>query len=382
MRPALPPTDPASPTVAERPRRALRLLRGLLLSALVLALCLAALEVGLRMAGYARGPAQYFDPRIGYRFHPSQVRQVVGEDGSSSMPVRLNALGYRGPAPRAPGAFEGVRVACLGDSFTFGWGVADGEEYPAQLDRELRARLPGAALEVSNFGVPGYNVWNSARTYTHVVRPFAPRVVVFGFFGNDLEPRVEGPSYTSRPLVRLVGSSALFEAFHRHLRPRTPFFGGSGSPESREFRRRYFALKPQIEELPDSEVARPYWEALLGDLEDLAREVRGDGAELLVIAFPMSRQVTGARAALAAGTERTRALEENSVPQRHLAEALVTLGVPYLDLLPTFVDSGPVTFSPLSPGHPGPDALRDTARVLAEELVRGGWLEPVGGRAR
>ncbi len=365
-----------------RPRRARRILRGLLLSLLVSVLCLGVLEGGLRMAGYARGPAQYFDPRIGYRFHPNQVRDVIGEDGASSMPVRLNALGYRGPAPRAPGAFDGLRVACLGDSFTFGWGVADGEEYPVQLDRELRARLPAAALEVSNFGVPGYNVWNSVRTYTHLVRPFAPRVVVFGFFGNDLEPRVEGPSYTSRPLVRLVGSSALFEAFHRHLRPRTPFFAGSGSPESRELRRRYFAHKLEIEDDPDSEVARPFWQALLADFEDLAREVRADGAELLVVAFPMSRQVLGVRAALAEGTERARAIEQGSVLQRHLGARLDELGVPFLDLLPTFVDSGPVTFSLLSPGHPGPDALRDSARVVAEELLRRGWLDPTGTRAR
>lgn len=355
-------------------RRWPRPVRGLLLSTFVLALCLTALEVGLRWAGYARGPAQYFDPRIGYRFHPSQVRDVVGEDGSSSMPVRLNALGYRGPAPRPPGTFAGARVACLGDSFTFGWGVADGEEYPARLDHELRNLLPDTVFEISNFGVPGYNVWNSARTFTHIVRPFAPRVVVFGFFGNDLEPQVAGPSYTNRPLVRLIGRSAIFEAFHRHLRPRTPFFAGSGTPESREFRRGYFTHKLTIEDDPSADVARPYWDALLGDFEDLAREVRAGGAEFLVVAFPLARQVIAAREDLARGVERASALERNSIVQRHLEARLGELGVPMLDLLATFVDSGPATFSALSPGHPGPDSLRDTARVVAHELARRGWL--------
>ncbi|OQW96503.1 MAG: hypothetical protein BWK77_04460 [Verrucomicrobia bacterium A1] len=52
----------------------------------------------------------------------------------------------------SPGAAEPTRVACVGDSITYGSGLErrDRESYPAVL-----ARLLGAAFEVRNFGVSG-----------------------------------------------------------------------------------------------------------------------------------------------------------------------------------------------------------------------------------
>jgi lysophospholipase L1-like esterase len=48
-----------------------------------------------------------------------------------------------------PGVF---RILALGDSTTFGWGVAQEQAWPAQLEAVLRAR--GVAVEVINAGVP------------------------------------------------------------------------------------------------------------------------------------------------------------------------------------------------------------------------------------
>lgn len=53
-----------------------------------------------------------------------------------------------GEAP-APGA---LRVAAVGDSVTFGWGVAEAESLPARVEAALRAA--GRAVEVLNAGVP------------------------------------------------------------------------------------------------------------------------------------------------------------------------------------------------------------------------------------
>lgn len=57
--------------------------------------------------------------------------------------VDTNSLGLRGPEP-APG---GTRVLAVGDSVTFGWGVADDESWPARLSGEL-------GVTVLNGGVP------------------------------------------------------------------------------------------------------------------------------------------------------------------------------------------------------------------------------------
>lgn len=57
--------------------------------------------------------------------------------------VSTNPLGLRGPEPSS----RGPRVLAVGDSVTFGWGVADEEAWPARLSALL-------GLEVLNAGVP------------------------------------------------------------------------------------------------------------------------------------------------------------------------------------------------------------------------------------
>jgi lysophospholipase L1-like esterase len=71
----------------------------------------------------------------------------------------LNAHGLRGPEwtlARPPGTF---RVAVVGDSFVAGVGLADeADTLPAQLQRELSRRVPGARIEVLNLGIEGNNL--------------------------------------------------------------------------------------------------------------------------------------------------------------------------------------------------------------------------------
>ncbi len=86
-----------------------------------------------------------------------------------------NSQGLRGPdLPPAPP--PGVtRVACVGDSITFGHGVEDDETYPAVLQQLLRR--DGGAFDVLNAGVQGYD---APRCYTLMqerVLPMHPDVV-------------------------------------------------------------------------------------------------------------------------------------------------------------------------------------------------------------
>jgi lysophospholipase L1-like esterase len=52
--------------------------------------------------------------------------------------------------PATPARCAPVKVACVGDSITFGMGAHRGWDYPSQLQRML-----GAGYVVRNFGVPG-----------------------------------------------------------------------------------------------------------------------------------------------------------------------------------------------------------------------------------
>ncbi|GAA5495824.1 hypothetical protein Rhal01_02003 [Rubritalea halochordaticola] len=95
-----------------------------------------------------------------------------------------------------------IRVACVGDSITFGAGIKDRKEnsYPAQLQRLL-----GDTYEVKNFGVNGATMLNAGdKPYTKqgaykASLDFTPNVVVIKLGSNDSKPHnwKHGDSYTT-----------------------------------------------------------------------------------------------------------------------------------------------------------------------------------------
>ncbi|HEY8995264.1 MAG TPA: GDSL-type esterase/lipase family protein [Lacunisphaera sp.] len=88
----------------------------------------------------------------------------------------------------APGAWAQVKVACIGDSITFGYGLANPgtQSYPAQLQALL-----GSGYVVGNFGVNGATVQKgTAKSYWRTSqyrnsKAFAPNVVVIMLGTND-----------------------------------------------------------------------------------------------------------------------------------------------------------------------------------------------------
>lgn len=99
--------------------------------------------------------------------------------------VRTNSEGYRGP--EWPEPREGaLRVALVGDSFTFGNAVAFEDTLGVGLAAALDGR--GVDADVLNLGVPGYAAENVAAVVEHRALAHEPDVVVYVFFANDVEP--------------------------------------------------------------------------------------------------------------------------------------------------------------------------------------------------
>jgi lysophospholipase L1-like esterase len=98
-----------------------------------------------------------------------------------------------------------LRVVCLGDSFTFGWGIGDAGAYPLQLEALLAADLGPGRVEVTNLGMPDFNTSNELRAWRKLARPLAPDVVVLGWYLNDVQPDNLGPRYTDSWLFRALG---------------------------------------------------------------------------------------------------------------------------------------------------------------------------------
>ena len=92
------------------------------------------------------------------------------------------------PLAKPPGVY---RIAGLGDSQMFGWGVADEEVYLRRLEVLLNQRARAAGdrrrFETLNFAVPGYNAAMEVATFEHKALAFSPDLVVVHFVRNDLE---------------------------------------------------------------------------------------------------------------------------------------------------------------------------------------------------
>lgn len=121
-----------------------------------------------------------FDDRIGYRNRPNQ--RAFNMDA----PVTVNSLGFRGPefAPgRQPGS---LRILGLGNSITFGAGVADGETYLAHLESRLASRWPEGRVEVLNAAMDGFTIRQYIPFLEEVLPKVKPDVVLLGAHWRDL----------------------------------------------------------------------------------------------------------------------------------------------------------------------------------------------------
>ena len=183
-----------------------RLVRRLLLALAAVLVGLLGAELGLRAAGigdpfsgedlvvrwepttpFRRDP----DPRIGFTLDPGYrgekvYRSAAGGTLVHRAEVSVSSDGFRGRGlvGRDPTATDATVILGVGDSLTFGVGVADEETYLAELERQLQTR---GAVRVLNAGVPAWNLSQEVRWIEERTAGIAPDVILLGFYVNDLE---------------------------------------------------------------------------------------------------------------------------------------------------------------------------------------------------
>lgn len=174
-------------------------------------------EVGLRLFR----PVQYLKPprpptqaeRRDSLYRPSRVPSpsyelVPGKSGVfEGMEVRTNSLGMRGGEPAAADARGLHRILALGDSFTFGFGIAEDQTYPEVLENLLNASSASSPdgeerFEVLNLGVVGYTTRDEAAVLRTKGLTLNPRVVIIGYVLNDpeIDPRQSLHKYFDPPV--------------------------------------------------------------------------------------------------------------------------------------------------------------------------------------
>lgn len=366
--------------------RAMLATKGLTVSGVTIVALWCLAEAVLRLGfGGMSPPVRIASREIGETYTPSRRGLLFDAETGRAVPVRFNALGFRGP-DRPEQKPDGVRrVAVLGDSMVAGLAVPEPETMCGVLETLLNA-AGGPRVEVMNFGVAASSPAQELALYRGLVRRFAPDVVVLAFFsGNDLSDTLYEISdrYEHRIYVDLdatgtlrpreyVESPAVRRALSRsRVYGWLRFYTARAMYHVRRFRDGF--TPSALGYLPDGEPrAEKAWALLGAVLAELAASVRADGAELVVLGIPGAIEID------------PRSLEERrewagavadgldlDVHERRLPRVTQHLGVALVPLKPAFVAVGADGGDPLYfgwPGHLTERGHRVAAEILAARL--------------
>jgi lysophospholipase L1-like esterase len=154
------------------------------------AVLLAALELGSRLVAPTAMPqpliagerddwidTRRWDPLLFWSLRPSVV--VDGQPFTNALGLRVPEVG-----PKAEGE---LRILSLGESTTFGQGLAWHETYSGRLERLLEPSSAGN-VRVVNAGVPGYTLFQGWLYLAHRGAALDPDAVLLYFGYNDFLP--------------------------------------------------------------------------------------------------------------------------------------------------------------------------------------------------
>lgn len=191
--------------------RSTELLKNLALLCVTLLLCFLALEVVLNYLEARRpGAGKTLQEALeeSERAMPdggTHVHSVKGLIRSSEVPglifelkpdlealfkgeqIRINSHGYRDVERSLEKPAGTWRIAVLGDSVAFGWGVSQEQVFTRVMEERLNQRPDGRTYEVLNFGVPAYNTAQEVIDFAARGLAYDPDVVLLIVVNNDFE---------------------------------------------------------------------------------------------------------------------------------------------------------------------------------------------------
>ena len=109
-------------------------------------------------------------------------------DNFTGVTVHTNSFGMRSPERPLAKAVGTYRIALVGDSFAFGWGVDEDKIFAKVIEDKLNESAgEGRKYEVLNFGVPGYSTFQEVALLKERGLSFNPDAVLVFLVHNDFE---------------------------------------------------------------------------------------------------------------------------------------------------------------------------------------------------
>jgi lysophospholipase L1-like esterase len=290
-------------------------------------------------------------PGLIYELKPNNSTRLLTSQ------INTGPEGYRiDPDATPPAAGAGIpRIAVLGDSTSFGWGVEFRQSYPELVRSRLEART-GGAIDLRNYSIPGYNSEQELALFLQKVIAYQPDLLVLHHDPNDSEPVGFGFNLTPEYLAPEYGdnalSSSLLKFVLRELRIRQ--------------NRRAFEQDNNATLISGSIAGGALYDRHLRALESMASAAKGRQTPIVAILFN-SR---------IAADNRYQDSEIYQVFHRGLQERLEAMGFLVLALFPLsqakMKQEGWTDLTPLwrFPGdaHPNPAGHRLIADALTEYI--------------
>jgi hypothetical protein len=106
--------------------------------------------------------------------------------GPLHVPVKINSVGFRDTEHAKDKPAGTIRILGLGDSFTFGWGVALEQTFLKQLEQSLH-QAAARPVETFNVAVPGWGLNHYYIALKEFGLGYRPDLVVVGYWTDDLD---------------------------------------------------------------------------------------------------------------------------------------------------------------------------------------------------
>ncbi len=322
-------------------------------------------ELGLR--GIA-GDDFLREPISDWGWHRTDPLMVVGlQPGHrDALGVEVNALGFRGPALE-PGKPAGtLRIACLGDSSTFGITRTDvwGQEFSAypQFLREIATERGRPDLEIINAGVMGYTAAHGLRQLNTRLRPLDPDILVARFGMNDHNWLFEWRKL-AEPRTRL--GRWLMYRFHDWRLGELGAF----------FHTRFDPFKPATSALMEQAL-----DEFTRNLDRIAEVASVHGRRLAFLDYPLRPRRRGApdpefRPSMLGARRLDQAYALHRAFQRGMHEVASRHEVPVIVTAQALRELDEPAFTDFDLVHPSRAGKREIARVVYEALEELGWLD-------
>ncbi len=310
--------------------------------------CVAAFEIGLRLCGYGRLEIYQPDARLYWKLKPNQ--ECYTKIGHK--PVHINSHGTRGPEFAAAKPPHTLRILSLGDSRTFGWGLAEEETYSGRLQQLLQAKIGRSdRVEVINAGVNAWSYPQMLVYFREVGLGYQPDVVLLA----EANLWTQFSEHNSPEFVEQFQRRVRLKNFLRHV----AIYHYVVEVKLRDFyerhRTRFIPVDPAQDPFFREQQQRDPAGVFRSAIEDLCRLAASNRVQTVLLYLPSLADLAPTNTPLVLSVKR---------------EASRQFGIPLVDATPAIAPLGKALYLEGDPVHLNPSGNAIVAGQLFETMSR------------